>query len=77
LADDHADYVAGEKWPEWIGEARAALMAIREPDMDTSIVGGIAVAEEMQGGGDYFAAKRCWTAMIDHVLAQTPEPSSD
>ena len=50
--------------------ARAALMAIREPDMDTSIVGGLAVAEEMEGGGDYFAAKRCWTAMIDHVLKE-------
>jgi hypothetical protein len=58
------------EWHEFLPEARAALMAIREPDMDTSIVGGIVVAEEMKGGEDYFAAKRCWTAMIDHVLKE-------
>ncbi len=50
--------------------ARAALMAIREPDLMTTVAGAKVIVKEMKGDEDYFAAKGAWTAMIDHVLKE-------
>jgi hypothetical protein len=56
------------EWREFLPEARAALIAIREPDLMTTVAGAKVIVEEMKGDEDYFAAKGAWTAMIDHVL---------
>lgn len=67
-----------EHWPDWIGEARAALMAIREAD-EQAIEAGMTAEAPGQGtmasileydnrGADSLAAS--FTAMIDAILSE-------
>lgn len=50
--------------------ARAALMAIREPDMDVGLIGAEEVNKQMRGSvkADYCAAQNSFTAMIQAML---------
>ena len=64
--------IVTRRWHEFLPEARAALIAIREPDLMTTVAGAKVIVKEMEGDEDYFAAKGAWTAMIDHVLSQNP-----
>ena len=50
--------------------ARAALMAIREPDMDVGLIGAEEVNKQMRGSvkADYCAAQNSFTAMIQAIL---------
>jgi hypothetical protein len=51
--------------------ARAVLLAVREPDIDTGLAGAAQVNKNMRGPhkADYCAAKDAFTAMIDAILA--------
>lgn len=55
---------------EDIDLARAALMAIREPDMDVGLIGAEEVNKQMRGPvkADYCAAQNSFTAMIQAIL---------
>ena len=55
--------------------AKAALLAIREPSLDLSVIGAGPVNEHMRGTckADVFAAQDAFTAMIDAILE---EPSN-
>ena len=52
--------------------ARAVLLAVREPDIDTGLAGAAQVNKNMRGPhkADYCAAKDAFTAMIDAILQE-------
>lgn len=55
--------LAEEDWPEWVGVAKAALEAIREPE--TEVLRAMD-AESYPDSGSYTK----WTAGIDAILLQ-------
>lgn len=64
--DAHVD----EYWSNWLPEARAALLAIREPSEGMLRAAQDELADPTFGPGE---ARAAFTAAIDHILGSTPE----
>lgn len=68
---DNVPANSGDLGPDWmccVGTARAALLAIREPD-----IGGVFDADPDAPYWYANAASQDFTAMIDAILNETPE----
>ncbi len=61
-------------WGMYLGDARAAIEAMRLPAGSSSVPGGIAIEESMFASDDtvFHGAAKCWNAMIDAALSAVP-----
>jgi hypothetical protein len=73
--DFWAEFCGPDERAHFETQARAALLAIREPSLDLGVIGAGPVNEHMRGKckADVFAAQDAFTAMIDAILE---EPSN-
>lgn len=72
-----SDVGADEAEPYWLAQkegfvssARAALQAIKEPDIETAMLGGTVIP--LSGYEATDCAERAFTAMIDAILNEKP-----
>jgi hypothetical protein len=59
------DEVVNAYWADWIPEARASILAMREPTLEMVEAGRIKYCTKEQ-------TRRLWAAMIDEALREQP-----
>jgi hypothetical protein len=58
-----------QQYDDWIGEARAAIAAMREPTEKMHVAGHDVRSDPQNGMPTYCGVDEIWTAMIDAALA--------